>query len=245
MLKFIFLIIFFFRPAIFEENTYKIVLNELSESMTAQFLGLTLPAIEQNLNYNTIAQKISNGMKQEFGSQWFCFVGPTGLFSHVDSAENSRIVFVHGSLQIILFKPIDRSQTDFISDARKTVSKISVIKNEMTESMKDHAIAMSLFALNALNDFKSISSNISASFGTLYGHKWFCFVSTNNSEFKINYIPNTFISLKISEINIILFQTYKPDINVRIILFNSIIITRVSIFRWISKRFSNVLSKKI
>ncbi len=69
-----------------------------------------------------------------------------------------------------MLKPLLGTQSDYILDARKSNPKITIINNEMTEVMKDMAISMSEIAINAYNDFHTISANISASFQKLYGN---------------------------------------------------------------------------
>jgi hypothetical protein len=140
----------------------------MSENMKDFVLGKALSDNNQNMTYNQIAEKIVSRLKQEFRSKWICLIGPLGLISYFEAISGSTLWFSNENTQIIVFKPLPETQSDYILDARKSNPKIIIINNEMTEVMKDMAISMSEIAINAYNDFHTISVNISASFQKLY-----------------------------------------------------------------------------
>jgi hypothetical protein len=82
----------------------------------------------------------------------------------------------------------------------------------MTEPMKEHAITLSSVVLNKFDDFKSMATNISSSFKILYRHTWNCYVSRKYIVYSTEYIPNTFISFEIGEIEITNFQSFRPNL---------------------------------
>jgi hypothetical protein len=202
--KFILLSLFYSMVFSVDIN-FKIEANDMSENMKDFVLGKALSAISQSMTYNQIAEKIVSGLKEEFGSKWICLIGPLGLVSHFEAMSGSTLWFSNGNTQIIVFKPLPEPQSFYIFDARKSNPKITIINNEMTEVMKDMAISMSEIAINAYNDFHTISANISVSFQKLYGNQWNCFVTTSGINYTTNYVPNTFISFEVEEIFIILY----------------------------------------
>ncbi len=163
-----------------------------------------------------MAEKITNGLKHEFGSKWICFVGPIGLVSHFEAAKNSTLWFSNANVQFIVFRPLPQTQDDYLSDARKSNPKIHLLRDEMTESMKNEVISISLTAINNYNNFESIANNISAALQLQYGYIWNCFLSAIESNFSTKYISKTLISFKVEEIIIIIFQTHSPNIKVGI-----------------------------
>jgi hypothetical protein len=221
MFKNIILVFLLIQTVLSVDNNFKIIKNEMPEQMKDSVLGITLSAFIKLLNYNEMSRKITNEMTLLFGSHWICLIGPLGLVSHFEAEPNSTIWFTHENTQIIIFKPMDRSQSESISisSARKSNPKIKLIKNEMNVSMKENSILVSLDAINSYDDFTTIAKNISETFQQLYGYKWNCFVSLTKIDHKIDYISNTLISLRIDTINIVLFQTYNPSVIVCNLLF--------------------------
>ncbi len=71
---------------------------------------------------------------------------------------------------------MERTETSFIKEAKKANAVLTVIKNEMIESIKERALVISLIAIKNFDDFKSISANISSSMETLYGYYWVRFL---------------------------------------------------------------------
>jgi hypothetical protein len=210
------ILILLFHFVVSIENDFKIEINEMTEDMKDFVLGKALSVIGQKMNYNQIAEKLTTGMNHEFGSKWICLVGPIGLVSQFEAEVGSKIWFSYESTQIILFKPLRSTDIDLIKDARKSFPKYKILKNEMAESMKEHAVTLTSVALNKFDDFKSIAANISSSFKILYGHTWNCYVSRKYIDYATEYIPNTFISFEIEEIQITMFQIFKPNLIVKI-----------------------------
>ncbi len=205
-----FLLIFI--PFVLSENKFKIIKNDMRENMKDLAIGIAMVAIEENLDFNGIATKLTNGFNSEYGSDWICFVGSTNLSSHFEASPNTTIWFTIGSVQIVLFKPMDRvkSKYQYIIDARKQDSVLSIVKNEMNETMKEHIIGVSLIAIKTFNDFESISKNISASLERSYSYHWVCSISPKSGEIYAKYFPNTMLSFTIADLQIILFQTNIP-----------------------------------
>ncbi len=109
---------------------------------------------------------------------------------------------------------MDRTETSSIKDAKKANAVLTVIKNEITESMKEHALVISLIAITNFDDFKSISANISSSMETLYGYHWICSVSSKLNEISSKYIGKTFLVFTIADISVTMFQSGVPHVKV-------------------------------
>jgi hypothetical protein len=84
----------------------------------------------------------------------------------------------------------------------------------MTESMKEHALVISLITITNFDDFKSISANISSSMETLYGYHWICSVSSKLNEISSKYIGKTFLVFTIADISVTMFQSGVPHVKV-------------------------------
>jgi hypothetical protein len=173
-------------------------------------IGITLVAINEKVNNTELAKRLRTGFNKEYGPEWVSLVGHNLTYDFKQS-PNTVFWFSFGDLQILLFKPGFKAENDFISDARKTNAVLTVVKNEMTEAMKEHAIVISLISLKNHNDFKSISANISSSLELLYGHHWVSSISISSSQITSGYIKNTFISMTVEEIQITIFQISIPD----------------------------------
>jgi hypothetical protein len=114
------------------ESKFKIIVVNMSPSMEKHALGAALLAIESNLDPNKIATSIAEEFDQAYGYHWFCLVGPEGFVSHIDAVNNTLIWFTYNTTQIILFKPIQLTPLDIISEARRLDRlNINVVKNEM------------------------------------------------------------------------------------------------------------------
>ncbi len=109
-------------------------------------------------------------MKHKFGSKWIFLVGPTGLVSHFEAVKNSILWFSNVNIQFIIFKFLPETQEDYLSGARKYNPKIHFLRDEMTDSMKNEAISISLTAINNYNNFESIANNIGAALHLSYGY---------------------------------------------------------------------------
>jgi hypothetical protein len=192
------------------QTDYKILYSEISENMKEHAIGITLVAVNEKVNHTELAKRLRNGFNKEYGPEWVSLVGEN-LAYDVKSLPNTAFWFSFGTLQILLFKSGYKADNEFISDARKTNAVLTVVKNEMTEALKEHALVISLIALKTHNDFKSISANISSSLELSYGYHWVSSVSIKSSEITSGYIKNTFISLTIEEIHITIFQISIPD----------------------------------
>lgn len=93
--------------------------NEMSKNLANFAIGEAVMALEKNLNNNHMAKELTTSFQEEYGSHWMCFVGSETAVSHFDAAPNSTIWFTIQNYQIILFKPVDRTETSSIKDAKK------------------------------------------------------------------------------------------------------------------------------
>jgi hypothetical protein len=115
------------------ESKFKIIVTNMSPSMEKHALGTALLALESDFDLNKTATSIAEEFNQAYGYHWFCFVGPEGFVSHFGAVNNTLIWFARNNTQIILFKPIQLTPIDIISEARRLDRiKIDVVKNEMS-----------------------------------------------------------------------------------------------------------------
>ncbi len=196
------------------QKRVKIIRNEMSKNMANFAIGEAVMALENNLNNKDMAKELTTSFQEQYGSHWMSLVGSESDVSYFEAAPNSTIWFMIENYQIILFKPVERTETSFIKEAKKANAVLTVIKNEMTESMKEHALVISLIAIKNFDDFKSISANISSSMETLYGYHWVCSVSSKLNEISSKYIGKTFLVFTIEDISVTMFQTGVPDVKV-------------------------------
>jgi hypothetical protein len=187
------------------QTNYKIIHSEFSENMKDHAIGIAVVAENERVNHTELAKRLRNGFNQEYGPEWVSIVGQN-LASDFKQSPNTAFWFSMGDLQILLFKPGLKGEYDYVSDARKRNAVLTVVKNEMTEAMKEHALVISLISLKSYNDFKSISANISSSLELFYKQHWVCSVSIKSSQITSGYIKDTFISLTIEDIQITIFQ---------------------------------------
>jgi hypothetical protein len=119
------------------QSKLKVVNTTMNPSMEKHVLGTALLAFESNPDPNKVATSIAEEFNQAYGVHWFCLVGPEGFVSHIDAMNNTFIWFTYDSngshIQTILFKPIQLTPIDIMSEARRLDRiNIIVVKNEMS-----------------------------------------------------------------------------------------------------------------
>jgi len=195
------------------ETKFQIIASNVTESMKNLALGTALTAFETTTDPNLVATKLAEEFNEVYGHHWFCLIGPQGFVSHFDATDNTLLWFTYNNIQIILFKPIQSTPLDIISDARKLDRlNINIIKNEMDETMKENAILLTTLAVKSFNSFEKIATNITATFDKLYGQFWHCIVGPKGSHAEVKYVNGFYISFTIDDLEILIYRTNQPSL---------------------------------
>jgi hypothetical protein len=122
-----------------------------------------------------LAKKVSNVMNQKFRKSLICLTGINANFSeiNIDSKENTLIWFLLKDKNFLVFKPyFEQSITDTLIEARKSDSKLVIIKDGMPEGMKNWTIVMLRQAIITFNDTESISKHMIKSLELQFKNSW-------------------------------------------------------------------------
>jgi hypothetical protein len=185
----------------------------MTDEMKDHAIALAVSEFGNNTDLDTIAKKISNEFNTLYGSDWYCFIGPTDTVSHFNAMPNTLLRFSSELTQVLLFKPSVVSQKDLISNALRNL-KVNVTKSEMSVEMQEESLNVTLLALKLFDNYGSIAKNISDSLDAMYGKFWHCFVGHTETYAYVRYINGTYISFIVGEIQFILFQTNQPIVKV-------------------------------
>lgn len=91
-------------------------------------------------------------------------------------------------------------------------SKFTIIKCEMPESMKRHALGTAMVAFEEPRDTRDdldIAAKLSAEFDQEYGRHWFCMVGPPGFVSSFEYVPKTLLWFSYGDIQVILFKLSK------------------------------------
>ncbi len=127
-----------------------------------------------------LAKKVSNVMNQKFRKSLICLTGINANFSeiNIDSKENTLIWFLLKDKNFLVFKPyFEQSITDTLIEARKSDSKLVIIKDGMPEGMKNWTIVMLRQAIITFNDTESISKHMIKSLELQFKNSWYSIIT--------------------------------------------------------------------
>jgi len=107
-------------------------------------------------------------------------------------------------------KKLDLKQFVFISLLFGVVfceqNQLTIINNEMPESMKEFSIGTAFLTLSESKDQNVIADKLSNALNTKYGPQWFSLVGPIGPISHLNTEPNTLLNFEYGKIQIFLFK---------------------------------------
>jgi hypothetical protein len=185
--------------------------NDMSIQMQQYVIDRAIQTFESQTDLNIAAKIISYEMNIKFGKNWNCFAGINSSFAgiSVESKENSFIWFsINENHFVVVKQDIDIKIIDPIIDARTSDPKVVVIRDEMSDSMKNNVLIMVKNAINSFDDTESISKHMVQTLEERYDYSWICLIgSTGNDEKLLKNAENSSIlSLRIESLLITIFK---------------------------------------
>jgi len=106
------------------ENKLNIIQNEMTDDMKSFVFGAASTLFNIKNDLNSIANRLSQVLNEQYGNEWYCIVGATGLASHIpETMPNTLLWFSYNSTQVILFKPKSKN-----SDEKSFIEMINAAK---------------------------------------------------------------------------------------------------------------------
>ncbi len=184
----------------------KIHKNEMNQEIKDYVIEQALVASENETDMNNVSRKIINEMNQKYGQSWNCLTGTNTSFDgiNIESKEKTFIWFSYKDRNFIVFK----SFSDPLAEAQKSDAKLVIIKDGMSESMKNLTLVMVKQAIIAFSHTEYISEHMVKMLEGKYGYSWFCIIGSTGNDDKITktFGKQAFLSLKIESLLITIFQ---------------------------------------
>jgi hypothetical protein len=178
----------------------------MNPEMKDYVIEQALVASENEIDMNNVSRKITNEMNQKYGKSWNCFTGINTSFDgiNIESKEKTFIWFTNKDRNFIVFK----SLSDPLAEAQKSDEKFVIIKDGMSEGMKNWTLVMVKRSIIAFTHTEYISEHMVKMLEGKYGYSWFCIIGSTGNDDNITTTigKQAFLSLKIESLLITIFQ---------------------------------------
>jgi hypothetical protein len=90
---------------VISDDSIQVMRYTMSQFMKNRAINLVQNGFSNQMDLSNIATNLTTDFDTQYGSEWFCIIGPIGYVAHFNFDRNTLLWFRINEIEVILYKP--------------------------------------------------------------------------------------------------------------------------------------------